>query len=129
MPSPGLRLDLTPEGLEPYRETWRRRRAEEGNQRLQRRERAWRVAAACAGVLRAEFGATRVAVYGSLARATSGLHSDIDLAVWGLAPGDYIDAVARLLDVAEDFDVDLAMYERCRDSLRLAIDREGIDVT
>ena len=48
--------------------------------------------------------------------------SDVDLAVWGLAPADYFEAVARVLDVGGDIKVDLIRAERCRPYLREAIE-------
>jgi predicted nucleotidyltransferase len=55
-----------------------------------RREDAWRVARIASEMLKKQFGATRVAAFGSLASKKAFTKwSDIDLAVWGIAPEQY----------------------------------------
>lgn len=49
--------------------------------------------------------------------------SDVDVAVWGLAPEDYFEAVARVLDVGGEIKVNLVMAERCKPQLREAIEQ------
>jgi predicted nucleotidyltransferase len=69
-------------------------------------------------LLKEDFGATRVAVFGSLVQPRL-FHSrsDIDLAVWGLPESDYYGAVGRLLsfDLSE---VELAS-ERMQEKIRV----------
>jgi len=55
-------------------------------------------------------------------------HSDLDLAVEGLAPMAYDRAVARLQSIPEERDVDLVRLESCRDSLRQTIEETGIEL-
>ncbi len=92
--------------IEEYVERWRRRQAteRERNRRLAQQARldAMRIAA----MLREQFGATRIILFGSLVtdRFTAG--SDIDLAVDGLAPADYFPALAEAGKLT-DFPVDL----------------------
>jgi len=49
------------------------------------------------------------------------LWSDVDLAAWGLAPADYFDAVAKVLDIGGEIKVDLIMAEKSKPYLREAI--------
>ena len=63
---------------------------------------AWSLAQEIASVLRRDFGATRVVVFGSLARGPGfDLASDLDVAVWGMNAGHYFDAVAAALTLAD----------------------------
>jgi hypothetical protein len=55
-------------------------------------------------------------------------HSDIDLAVWGLADAAYYRAVARLLDVCAPYDVHIVVMEQAPASLRERVKREGINL-
>jgi predicted nucleotidyltransferase len=89
--------------------------------RRERRERAWAAALAAADLLRTHYHASRVVAFGSLVEADR-FHpwSDIDLAVWGLAPEDYYEAVARVLDIGGDIKIDLIRGEKCKPHLREA---------
>ena len=75
-----------------------------------RRLRAMRVAALAAQVLRSEFGAMRVVLFGSVLSDQSGCwfhqDSDIDLAVWGICDRLYFKAVGRLQGLSK-FAIDL----------------------
>jgi predicted nucleotidyltransferase len=77
-------------------------------------------------MLRAEFGASQVVLFGSLARDEFRLQSDIDLAAWGIQRDEYFVAVAHVLDIAEEFKVDLVEGEHTRPALAAAIVREGV---
>ena len=110
-----------------YRET-ARRRGQAAKERLEaRRERALEVARRGAAVLRQEFGANPVILFGSAARG-EGFHdrSDVDLAAGGLIGAGFFAAVARLQDLSSEFQVDLVPLEDAAPSLRAAIDREGL---
>lgn len=92
-----------------------------------RRERALRLARRAAALLREQHGATRVVLYGSLARPLGfGLRSDVDLAGWGVQ--DYFRAVSRLLDLDPSIEVNLVVYEEASSGLREAIDDEGMEL-
>lgn len=114
--------------LATYRQAAQERARRVESAQRQRRERAWQVARAAADLLRSRYGATRVVVFGSLTRA-EGFHpwSDVDLGAWGVAPEDYFEAVARVLDVGGDIEVDLVQAERCKPSLRDAL-QHGVEV-
>lgn len=117
---------ITPERMEVYRATARRRREEGLEAEKSRRELAWEVARSAAALLKEQFGAGRVMIFGSLAGNRSfSRWSDIDLAAWGLLPEDYFTAVARLQDLSPEFEVDLVAAEYCRPQLLKVILREG----
>jgi predicted nucleotidyltransferase len=94
-----------------------------------RRERAWDVARRAAGLLRERYGATRVVVFGSLVRPDEFWPlSDVDLAAWGVASDQYLEAFSRTLDLTTDFSIDLVRGEEARRSVCQAIETESVPV-
>jgi predicted nucleotidyltransferase len=110
--------------LAMMRETARERTRRMAVARRQRREKAWAAARAAAALLKSRYHAARVVAFGSLTQVDR-FHpwSDVDLAVWGIAPDDYFEAVARVLDAGGEIKVDLVMAERCKPYLREAIEQ------
>ena len=96
---------------------------------LDRLNRAWNVAQMAADLLREQFGATRVVVFGSLAHDEEFTRwSDIDLAGWGISPDAFFRAVAAVTGLSAEFKVDLVDPHDCGPALRRAIEREGVAV-
>ncbi len=90
---------------------------------------AWDVARAAARLLREDFAAQRVVVFGSLThQAWFGPASDIDLAAWGIPDDQYYRAVAAVTGISPDFKVDLVDPDSCQESLRRVIEKEGIEI-
>jgi predicted nucleotidyltransferase len=88
-----------------------------------------RLARQIAAILRKDFGARRVALFGSLAsRSDFTLWSDIDLAAWGIPAERFYAAVAAVTALSAEFKIDLVDAEVCKDSLRRAIEQDGIDL-
>ena len=115
--------------LEGYRKTAERRRRERELQVRHRRVRAWEAARKAARLLKDEFGATRVVLFGSLAQLERFTPwSDVDLAAWGLQPEDTFRAVAAVLGVDPEIEVNLVDVNSCSPALREAIEREGIEL-
>lgn len=77
-------------------------------------------------LLKGEFGATQVAVFGSLVQPHL-FHgrSDIDLAVWGINGRDYYRAVSRLLSLEPEISVDLVEVEHASPRLQEKIKHES----
>ena len=92
-------------------------------------EEAWRLIPELARLLREEFGATRILVFGSAVSADyfSG-ESDIDIAAWGIPIEQYLSAVLAVNEFHDDFKVDLLDPTLCRLTLRERIEVEGIEV-
>lgn len=90
-------------------------------------ETAWAKLPELLAVLREDYSAERIAVFGSLtSREDFTRWSDIDLAVWGIAPERFYEAVATLNDLSPDIKVDLVDPERCQSTtLRRIIEEEG----
>lgn len=95
----------------------------------ERLARAWQVARQAARLLRERYGAPRVRVFGSLLHARR-FHagSDIDLAVEGLAVGDYWDALAEVLFLDDEITVDLVDPGTCPPVVWAIVEREGVDL-
>jgi len=92
----------------------------------QRRQKGFDVAKAAAIILKTEFSASRVVVFGSLLNEYFHETSDIDLAVWDLPERSYFKAVAKLLSLS-DFEVDLVEVQRASPEILEAI-AQGIDL-
>jgi predicted nucleotidyltransferase len=119
-------LDITPEAMAVYRATLRQREEQAKREQAERRERAWEVAQRAAALLKEQFGATQVMIFGSLVHGHwFSPTSDVDLAAWGLKGDDYFVAVARLQDISPEFEVDLVAMEHCKPGLREVILKEG----
>ena len=120
--------DLSPEELAEYR-----RRLD---QHLQNRkvdeallQRAWQTAHRVATLLYEDFGATQVAVFGSLAEPKAfSKWSDIDIAVWGIPNDKYFRASSIASDISGLFKVDLVDFESCKGLFRERIQRQLIPI-
>ena len=120
--------DLSPEELAEYR-----RRLD---QHLQNRkvdeallQRAWQTAHQVAAMLYDDFGATQVAVFGSLAgRKWFSKGSDIDIVVWGL-PGDtYLDALWETRNFSPEFKIDLVNFHSAKGRFRERIQSQALPI-
>lgn len=119
-------LQLTPVEMEKYRRAALKVENLPDKTLRARRLRARRVARKAAKILKAEFGAKKVAVFGSLLHASLfHARSDIDLAVWGVDGRKYYRAVSVLLDIDPTISVDLIRVEDARPGLKKIILEEG----
>jgi len=121
-------LELSPEALKKYRplEAIRRRRKKQGAEISRRRRRAHTAARKAAKLLKTEFGAKEVILFGSLARRGSfTLFSDIDLASRGIPSDRYYTAVDTVLRLSAEFKIDLVELETCPPTLLKSIEKDG----
>ena len=109
------------------REHLRRRFAAEEAARRERLEALRGAARECARVLVERFGVRRVVLFGSVSTGHAGLRSDLDLAVEGLEPGRYFEALGQL-GLTTRVDVDLVRLEEAPDSLLERIARDGLSL-
>lgn len=108
-----------------YVEAWRARaRAAEDRARRWREERL-REAAQAARELVGKLGATRVWLFGSLARGDAGPGSDVDLMVEGLDERRYLEAIDLARGVLRTVEVDLLLAQWASSSLRDRVRLEG----
>lgn len=119
-------VSLTPKDIEAYR-----RSALQGKPKRQeavkaRQSRAWQVAREAARILKKQFGAQKVMVFGSLVHpALFHRQSDVDLVVWGLVGRDYFRAASVLLDIDPSISIDLVAFEDARPGLQEVVLKEG----
>jgi len=73
-----------------------------------------------------DFGATRVLLFGSLARGTAGPTSDVDLLVDGLSLERLIDVTARADRLLAEANADLVPADRVRPEVLTRALAEGI---
>jgi len=120
---------ITAEEMSVYRATAQERHHRRQDALRKRRSRALTVANKLAAMLRTQFGATRVMLFGSSIQSNCySRTSDIDLAVWGIAPSHFYIAVAHCQDQDPEFAVDLIDMEDCPPNLHKSIVDEGIDL-
>jgi len=120
-------MKIDPEEMKIYRRSAQERSLKRQKELAKRRQRAQELAYQAAQILKDEFGATRVVLYGSLLHPELfHLRSDVDLAAWDVQ--HYFRAVARLLDLDPEIEINLVPIEDVRPSLSATIEREGVEL-
>ena len=111
-----------------YIATAQQREQVELQQKKQRYQQGGQIAQQAAALLKERFHARQVWLFGSMLTPHR-VHprSDIDLAVAGLEPTQYLDAVVELLDLSE-FSVDLVQVEYAQPSLLDVIKQNGMEL-
>jgi predicted nucleotidyltransferase len=119
--------DIPISQLKRYQKAAQQRHRRKAQGLALRRQCAWRVAQQAADVLKSQFAATQVVVFGSvLSPEHFHAHSDVDLAVWGLAEGTYYQAVGRLQGLDADIAIDLVEGELAPPALLATIQQTGV---
>ncbi|PPS40948.1 nucleotidyltransferase family protein [Chroococcidiopsis sp. TS-821] len=119
---------ITNERMQAYIRNAQQQQQLLAEQMVQRYQRGWEVAREAAEILKREFGAERVVVFGSLLdQQRMHLQSDVDLAVWGLDSKYYFQAVARLQEIDSTFAVDLVETDNSYSYIKSAI-AQGIEL-
>jgi uncharacterized protein len=118
---------LTDEQMAIYRAAAQKRQQQQHERLLLRRQMGLAVAQQACEILKRDFRAEKVVLFGSM-RSQDLIHdrSDVDLAVWGLNPKDYFRAVGELLALQPDITVDLVEVETAPLRLLEAIETTGI---
>ena len=92
-------------------------------------ERAWHVVYEIVTVLYDEFGATQVAVFGSLAEPIGFTKSsDIDIAVWGLSDKTHSKANLKIWDIDTGFKIDLINFDTTKGLFQERILQKAIPI-
>lgn len=123
-------MELTPQQLEQYKKSARRRSISSKLSATDeaKRNTLLRQAGEAAKLLKEQFDAQKVILFGSLAhRAWFTADSDVDLAVEGLK-GNYWQAWRQVEDIFDDHQVDLVEIESASTSLRYVIQTDGIEL-
>ena len=124
-------LDLRPHERQAYKpdKMFKLRTIEDERKIKTRYQASWVLARKAATLLKSEFGAEKVFVFGSLLHESSfTLWSDIDLSALGIAVDKYYAAVAAVSDLSSSARIDLVDLESCRPSLRDIIYKEGVEL-
>ena len=107
----------------------RRRQASVDPQAQERWQQAQQLARDAAQRLRDQFGARRVVLFGStVERSLFTRWSDVDLAVWGVPPEQFYEAVAAVTSLHVGIPVDLVDAEQCNEDLKKTIEQEGVEL-
>jgi predicted nucleotidyltransferase len=123
-------LEMTPEEWSKFKPTKKiAARASQSTSLAERRAKALELAKRASSILRQQYGAKRVVVFGSLSRTEAfTAWSDIDLAAWGIAPDDFFSAVAAVTGLSSDFKMDLVEPDTCRKAIRSSIQEHGMEI-
>jgi uncharacterized protein len=122
-------MRISPNEMQAYRAAARRRELVGQEKVTARYHRAWDVARQAARVLRNEFGAARVAVFGSLVNKNLfHARSDVDLAVWGMDEKRLFRAVGQLLAIDPDIKTDVVLAEHVSSLFLNRIEDEGVPI-
>jgi predicted nucleotidyltransferase len=115
--------------LEEYRKTAIRRQKVRISKVKARREKAWKLARKAAQLLRKQFQAERVAVFGSLLHESRFTQwSDIDIAAWGIPSDQTFRAIGAVMDLDSSLEINLVDVNTCSSTLLMAIERDAVDV-
>ncbi len=117
-------LDIAPKMWHRYRPF----RSEERKDVISYQTEARKIAQNIAQELVHRFHATKVVLFGSLARGDFKKYSDIDVAVWGVPPVKFFRAVAFVTGLNRLWIVNLVDAEDCSSSLLQTILQEGMEL-
>ena len=117
----------TVEQMDVYRATARRRYLEEQAAVKAREKSAWELARQATQLLKERFGVTRIMLFGSLVHPGAfTLHSDVDIAAWGLRPEDTLRALGAVADLSKEIELNLVDVATARPAILQAILSEGV---
>ncbi|MFZ5923544.1 MAG: nucleotidyltransferase family protein [Chloroflexota bacterium] len=121
--------DLSPEKLSEYRQVALRRQKARIVKAKSRREKGWELARKAAKLLREEYRAGRIVVFGSLLHESRFTEwSDVDIAAWGIPSELTFKAIGAVMDLDPSIEVNLVDVNTCPESLLKNIQTDGIDL-
>ena len=124
MSKPKMSADQLSECRKRLEQRWKSRIVDEGLL-----HRAWQVAHEVATLLYEQFGATRVAVFGSLTEPMSFTsNSDIDIAVWGLSQDLYDKAYSKIINFDSGFKIDIINFDISKGIFRERVQHQAIPI-
>jgi predicted nucleotidyltransferase len=120
-------LQISDEQMQVYKRSARARWQAEQAELAQRHEKAWQLARQAAQLLKDNFDVQRVMVFGSLLQPERfHLHSDVDLAAWGLTSTNWLKAMAAVYALSAEIELNLVDVGVCSSELYTVIEREGM---
>ena len=122
-----MTLHISAEQMEQYKRTARLRWEQEQEQREKRREIAWELARRAAKLLKKEYNAQQVVLFGSVIDSSRfTIWSDVDLAAWGLTSANWLRAIAAVRDLSGEIELNLVDVNCCSPELLKVIEQEGV---
>jgi predicted nucleotidyltransferase len=119
-------MNISPAKMAEYRHAAYQQQLADEQARQKHYEQTRQTVQQVAIILQTEFKASRVLFFGSVvAVELFHLHSDLDVAAWGIDEKAYHRAHARLLALNANLSVDLVRMEEASDSLRGVIVAQG----
>lgn len=120
---------FTPEEIAVYRRNAQRLREQDRPAELARREEAWQLARQAATLLKEQFKATKVVVFGSLVKeVTFTPWSDVDIAAWSIDPADTLRAIGAVMEINDAPMVNLIDVNTCKPAILAEIERDGVEL-
>ena len=121
--------NLPPEKIARYRDTAIRRLNQHKSEINVRKNRAWELAHLAARLLRENYNAKRVVVFGSLIHeGCFNNWSDVDIAAWGIPSNLTLRAMGAVLELDKQQEINLVDINTCSPSLLTIIEQEGKDL-
>jgi uncharacterized protein len=121
-----MAFNIPPGKMAEYRAGARRREAARQAEIDARFASAWEAAQEGAEILKSQFQAEKVVVFGSLLdRRLFHQRSDVDLAAWGIREEQYLMALSRLSNISSEISVDLIRVEEAPERLYQRIITDG----
>ena len=121
--------ELSSSKLDEYRKTAIRRQKMRISKVKTRREKGWKLARKAAQLLRQQFHAERVAVFGSLLHESRFTQwSDVDIAAWGIPSDQTFRAIGAVMDLDSSVEINLVDVNTCSPTLLKAIEQDAVDV-
>jgi predicted nucleotidyltransferase len=121
-----MALQISAQEMQEYKRTARQRWQAEQTQLARRRERAWELARQAAEMLKHDFAAARVVIFGSLIQEGRFTEwSDVDLAAWGLDSANWLKAIGAVQRLSDEIELNLVDVASCSPELLAVIEREG----
>jgi len=94
-----------------------------------RMKKGWRLARKAAKILRENYHAKRVVVFGSLlSEKRFNQWSDVDVAAWDISPDLTFRAIGAIMDLDSSLVVNLVDVNSCPPALLETIEKEGMDI-
>lgn len=110
-----------------YIDYWQARAAKQVAQYKAWEKEAWVDAQTAASILRKQFGATNIIVFGSLVKDKFGEDSDIDMAVEGIAPSEFFAALSAI-NWQSKWEIDLKPLEALEPHFKQRVLETGVAI-
>ena len=121
-----MTIDIPEEKMTAYRKSAKKRWLKQLQEKEEWKENAIKLANQLAAILKKDYNAKQVVLFGSLARDdVFDSRSDVDLAVWGLEDSIYYRVLSRLMDINPEIKIDLVMVENASRNIIKTIEEEG----